>query len=440
MARKRGAVPAYRLHRNSGRGYVHVEGRQHLLPGAFNSPESLTTYNRFVAEWGAHGGRLPVEVEASAYTLADLDRDYRAHVEAKHDARWIANNMDRVRLALKAAVAMFGSEPLARFSPLKLQAVRQSMIDARWEEPDGEEGAEEPTPRDLRRLSRGEINERIGTIRRAVRWAVAQEKVPPDVAHGLAAVEALREGEFGVREGRRVGPVDEATVWATLPYLSRPAAALVELLWWTGARPSELLGLRPADIDRTGKVWIVQRAEHKTARHGRSREIAFGPKAQDVLRRFLDRVPRPAADRPLFSPADAVAELHRGRRANRRTPLYDSHLRRYEEQRKESPDCAPGEAYTATSFARAVTRAVDAENRERSRKAREHGLSEEQIAKLMLSRWTPYQLRHAAATRLRREFGLEMVRCVLGHASATMSEVYAEVDHERARQAMESAG
>ena len=52
----------------------------------------------------------------------------------------------------------------------------------------------------------------------------------------------------------------------------------------------------------------------------------------------------------------------------------------------------------------------------------------------------PYQLRHAVANRLRREFGLEMVRCLLGHSSASMTEVYAEVDLERARQAMESAG
>ena len=36
---------------------------------------------------------------------------------------------------------------------------------------------------------------------------------------------------------------------ATLPYLSTPVAALVEVMWWTGARPSELFDLRPRDID-----------------------------------------------------------------------------------------------------------------------------------------------------------------------------------------------
>ena len=36
----------------------------------------------------------------------------------------------------------------------------------------------------------------------------------------------------------------------------------------------------------------------------------------------------------------------------------------------------------------------------------------------MIPHWHPNQLRHNAATRLRREFGLDMARAVLGHSSA----------------------
>ena len=54
--------------------------------------------------------------------------------------------------------------------------------------------------------------------------------------------------------------------------------------------------------------------------------------------------------------------------------------------------------------------------------------------------WTPYQLRHAAATRVRQEFGIDMVRSLLGHASATMSEHYAEIDLAKARIVMERMG
>ena len=54
--------------------------------------------------------------------------------------------------------------------------------------------------------------------------------------------------------------------------------------------------------------------------------------------------------------------------------------------------------------------------------------------------WHPHQLRHSAATRLRREYGLEAARVILGHSSAAVSELYAEIDHEKARRIMEEAG
>jgi integrase len=55
-------------------------------------------------------------------------------------------------------------------------------------------------------------------------------------------------------------------------------------------------------------------------------------------------------------------------------------------------------------------------------------------------RWHPHQLRHNAATRLRKEFGLDTARAVLGHASAAVTEVYAEMDGAKAAEAMERVG
>ena len=51
--------------------------------------------------------------------------------------------------------------------------------------------------------------------------------------------------------------------------------------------------------------------------------------------------------------------------------------------------------------------------------------------------WHPHQLRHAVATGLRREFGLDFARAVLGHSSPVVTEVYAELDEAKAREAME---
>ncbi|HBG27611.1 MAG: hypothetical protein A2Y10_15765 [Planctomycetes bacterium GWF2_41_51] len=43
----------------------------------------------------------------------------------------------------------------------------------------------------------------------------------------------------------------------------------------------------------------------------------------------------------------------------------------------------------------------------------------------------PHQLRHNAATFLRKEFGLETARIILGHKLALITEVYAEMDQQR---------
>ena len=55
-------------------------------------------------------------------------------------------------------------------------------------------------------------------------------------------------------------------------------------------------------------------------------------------------------------------------------------------------------------------------------------------------RWHPHQLRHNAATNLRKEFGLEAARIILGHRSAAITEVYAELDQQNAIEAMLKIG
>jgi integrase len=46
--------------------------------------------------------------------------------------------------------------------------------------------------------------------------------------------------------------------------------------------------------------------------------------------------------------------------------------------------------------------------------------------------WAPNQLRYTAATEIRRRFGLESARTILGHSDIATSEIYAERDHEMA--------
>jgi len=104
------------------------------------------------------------------------------------------------------------------------------------------------------------------------------------------------------------------------------------------------------------------------------------------------------------------------RRQNRQTPLTPSQRAR---TRKAQPQRTAGDHYDTRTYNHAVARAC---------------------ARAAVLRWHPHQLRHNAATNLRKEFGIEVARVVLGHTSPTITESYAEVDREKAVEAMRRVG
>lgn len=268
-------------------------------------------------------------------------------------------------------------------------------------------------------LARKTINDRINRVVRLFGWAAEEELCQAEIYGALRALHALKLGRSAAKEGKRVLPVAWAYVEAVLPHVTRPLAGMIELLWHTGMRPGEVCQLRPADLDRSGSVWFYRPRSHKTQHFGRERVIPIGPRGQEVLKKFLSRVPTPAADAPLFSPRDAMAELRAARRKSRKTPLWPSAEKRQARDRKHLPKKQPSDAYTPSSFQGAVSRACKAAS---------------------IPPWSPNQLRHAAATRIRKEKGLEAARTVLGHASAAVTEVYAEIDTRLAAQIMAELG
>jgi len=55
-------------------------------------------------------------------------------------------------------------------------------------------------------------------------------------------------------------------------------------------------------------------------------------------------------------------------------------------------------------------------------------------------RWHPHQLRHNAATNLRREHGVELARIILGHAKVLATQIYAEADRLQAMSVIGKVG
>ena len=54
--------------------------------------------------------------------------------------------------------------------------------------------------------------------------------------------------------------------------------------------------------------------------------------------------------------------------------------------------------------------------------------------------WSPNQLRHSAATEIRKLYGIEGSQVVLGHAKADVTQIYAERDHDKAAEIMRQVG
>jgi integrase len=129
--------------------------------------------------------------------------------------------------------------------------------------------------------------------------------------------------------------------------------------------------------------------------------------------------------------------------------------------RQNNPRKAPGEKYTVMAYGHAIAAGgefafgMPAEFRQpRGKIAREaeamlspdvqQKRCEDRRAKRAAWRklhvWHPHQLRHNAATRLRKEFGLEAAQVILGHKTLAVTEIYAEKNVEAAKKIMGEVG
>ncbi|MHC5214192.1 MAG: tyrosine-type recombinase/integrase, partial [Planctomycetota bacterium] len=291
-----------------------------------------------------------------------------------------------IRYTMKMLLDCFPALPVDEFGPLRLKAVREAMIEKNW--------------------CRNLINRRIGMIRRMFKWAVSEQIVSPMILHGLQAVTGLRRGRTQAKESKRVLPVDERHVYAVLAHTTPVVAAMIELQLLSGMRPAELCLLRPCDLDRSGPVWHYYPEKHKNIYRNIERIVSIGPRGQELLAPFLLR----SADTYCFSPAESEKQRLEKASRERKTPL--SCGNRVGTNRKTNPKRIIGEQYDSVSYRKAVQYAISACNKARRAEAKVAGTEPD-----LVPRWTPYQLRHTAATKVRKEMGYECAGATLGHTN-----------------------
>jgi integrase len=365
-------VPRYSKHKASGRAYARFDGRC-IYFGRYGTAASREAFSRLKTEWLQNGGRLPTGPHESTVTEVVVAYTEFATGYYRKDGK-PTDEVRMIKTAIKIARTLYGRTPAAEFGPLALKACREAMIGNDW--------------------CRSHINKQVDRVKRAFKWATENEVIPGTVYEALRCVAGLKRGRTEAREGRKVMPISDADILATIVHLPAVVADMVQLQRLTGARPGEICHIRPGDINRKGDVWEYVPESHKTEHHDRPRVIFIGAKGQRILLPYLLR----PADSYCFSSREAESKRRAAQREARKTPL--SCGNKPGSNRKAQPQRTAGEKYDRNSYARAVRRATVA-------------------AKIEV--WSPHRLRHTFATEVRKQFGLEAEHSKLARVTYSRS-------------------
>lgn len=93
---------------------------------------------------------------------------------------------------------------------------------------------------------------------------------------------------------------------------------MVLVQYFGGMRPSEMLIMRPCDIEFAGDIWKYVPTHHKNEKKDLPRLIFLGPKAQAILQPHLQELGAKSTEY-IFSPIRAHEMLSRRLRATRKT-------------------------------------------------------------------------------------------------------------------------
>lgn len=267
--------PKYSLHKSTKQAVVSVSGKRIYL-GPYGSKRSLQRYQEVLKEWEDARHRKQQQTKrdnefctaqdqplAMNLTAAQL-REKRAAgapitiselilVYHRYTYEYYRKNGEVTREAgviddaLRILRKHYGLICADDFGPVALDTLRDAMIDELdW--------------------SRKYVNKQVNRIRALFKWSTAKELVEPRVSQALRELPGLKKGRTRAREIARVILVADSVIDTTLTKLPQVVADMIRVQRLTSARPGEICSLAPADIDRSGDVWIYRPAEHKTER------------------------------------------------------------------------------------------------------------------------------------------------------------------------------
>ena len=386
-------TPEYKYH-VSGQAVVYFGGRCFYL-GKHGTTESWTRFYSLLAEYSSTG-RVPqstgsVPKKVTVKQVADEFRTRRIP-EVYNSERSKGTRIKYERVCDHLSAEPHGSMPVDEFGPRALADLRDTLVAGG--------------------IGRSWVNEQVRDVITIFRYAVSRELIGPERVEALKSLSPLKRGESTATEAKARKPVSIEDLAATMEHLSPVVQGIIRLQLATGARPSEILGITPGEINRTGETWLYEPSEHKTSDKGKLRVLALNADAQAALAPFMSR----PDDLPCFSPKES-AQWYRDRKtAQRVTPSNAGNaVGRRSQPRGESKI---KDEYNSTSYRQAVIRAAE---------------------KAGVPKWTPYQIRHLTATAVADQLGIEGAKALLGHSDAAITQVYTSTARQAAIKAAQAA-
>jgi integrase len=379
VARPKKDFPERKAH-ISGQDRVYLDGSYHYL-GPCDSAEAIAKYDALILRYLSNGRKLPKEEPTHhgelPITVAEITAEYRRQIDLR------PKQLSRYRHLCTLLEDEYGGTPADQFGPVKLSELRDLLV--------------------ATGNARQTINEYVRRIGMIFKHAASREMIALDVFSRLQTLEPLRLGQTTAREYKQRQPARIEDVRAAAAKLSPQARAIIAVQLSTAMRPSEVFAIRPMDIDRSRSEWFYRPVHHKTERYGIVKAIPIVGAARLAIEPFLDR----PDDQYLFSPAES-SQWHRDQRsAARKTPK--SCGNRVGTNRKANPKRKPGTKFNKDSLNNSVKVACKKAN---------------------VARWTPYQLRHLAATTVADALGMGGARALLGHSSERMTRRYVHMRQE----------
>ena len=397
MARPRNEVPSYRLH-VSGQACVDV-GNRRIYLGKHGSKESKARYFR-LCQLLLNVGEIPNDFQIDRLDPDDVlpkavaeaegpilvthvTEAFRQHLVSR--PRMSQSDRQRMKVLCDELDRHAGKIEADTFGPKKLRELRD-----KW----------------TQRYDRRYCNRLASAVRRIFRYAVSEELVSESAWTRLKSLDPLREGDAPIERAERECVALEH-VQATLKHLHSILADVVTLQLHLALRPSEVLSIKPCEIDRSGAIWVYHPTYHKTKSRGHRRVIVLDGFAQRIVDKYLER----PADAYLFSPKEAVSTIRSKAKAER-VARGGSGSRKKPRQKQTR---LPGDRYYPREYAKAIQRAA---------------------TKAGVPQWSPYQLRHTGITLMAEKAGVDNVQALAGHSKRAMTIHYSKATIEKASEAL----